>query len=167
MMFAWLLGVFILAMVIGQIRDIVANASRSQSYYRDVLNMTSNYMRQLAVPVNVQKRVRFWLNFTWQLQKTFNENDILKSLPLKMRTDIALSVHVDTLSKVELFRNIDRSVLRDIVLKLKPMLYLPGDYVCRKGDVGHEMYIVSKGCIHVLGAEGQVSCLLYFLLILI
>src|SRR5699024_2569311 len=76
--------------------------------------------------------------------------------PQKSRTDIALSVHYKTLARVELFKNIDRSVLRDLVLKLRPILFLPGDYICRKGDVGHEMYIVNKGKIQVLGADGSV-----------
>ncbi|KAI2806165.1 cyclic nucleotide gated channel beta 1 [Blomia tropicalis] len=150
----WLLGVFVFAMVIGQIRDIVANAARDQNYYREILNKTSNHMRALNVKQRLQKRVRFWLNFTWDLQKTFNEDEILKVLPLKSRTDISLSVHYQTLARVELFKNIDRSVLRDLVLKLRPILFLPGDYVCKKGDVGHEMYIVSKGKIVVLAVDG-------------
>ena len=49
-----------------------------------------------------------------------------------MQTDIALSVHSDTLKKVHLFQNCDEALLRDLVLKLKPINYLPGDYVCKK-----------------------------------
>lgn len=151
MMFAWLLGVFIFATVIGQIRDIVATASRDSDYYRDVLNKTAAYLRSLAVPGRLQKRVRFWLMYTWEHQATFNEADILRVLPAKMQADIALSVHYNTLARVDLFRNIDQSVLRELVLRMRPILYLPGDYICRKGDIGHEMYIVNKGRLDVMG----------------
>ena len=152
---AWLLGVFVFAMVIGQIRDIVANAARDADHYRAVLDQSAAVMRRMGVPSYVQARVRSWLNATWDLQKTFNEEGILQVLPLKSRTDIALSVHLATLSRVELFRNIDRNVLRDLVLKLRPILFLPDDYVCRRGDVGHEMYIVNKGRIQVLSGGGE------------
>ena len=45
---------------------------------------------------------------------------------------MAIHVHFNTLSKVQLFQECDKSLLFDLVTKLKPTLYLPGDYVCRK-----------------------------------
>ncbi|KAH9402189.1 cyclic nucleotide gated channel beta 1 [Tyrophagus putrescentiae] len=143
---AWMLGVFVFAMVIGQIRDIVANAARDADHYRAVLDQSAAVMRRMGVPSYVQARVRSWLNATWDLQKTFNKEGILQVLQLKSRTDIALSVHLATLS---------RNVLRDLVLKLRPILFLLDDYVCRQGDVGHEMYIVNKGRIQVLSGRGK------------
>ncbi|OTF75866.1 cyclic-nucleotide-gated cation channel-like protein [Euroglyphus maynei] len=153
MLSAWLLGVFVFAMVIGQIRDIVAHATRDQNYYIDALNKIASHMARLSVPAKLQKRVRFWYKFTWDLQKTLNETEIIRVLPLKMRTDLMLCIHSHTLSRVDLFKNINRSVLRDLVLKFQPILFLPGEYICRKGDVGHEMYIVNKGTIQVLDPE--------------
>ncbi len=153
MIFSWLMGVFVFALLIGQIRDIVATATQNKTHYRNIINQTVRYMRNLSLPHDLQKRVRLWLTFTWDQQKTFDENKILELLPLKMRTDLALSVHYHTLSRVQLFKDCDRTVLRDLVLKLKPVLFLPGDYICRKGEIGKEMYIVSKGQVYVMGGE--------------
>ena len=61
-----------------------------------------------------------------------DENSLLDGLPTKMRTDMAIHVHFNTLSKVQLFQECDKSLLFDLVTKLKPTLYLPGDYICRK-----------------------------------
>lgn len=49
-----------------------------------------------------------------------------------MQLDIALNVHFQTLSKVQLFQDCDQGLLRDLVLKLKPVLYQPMDLVCKK-----------------------------------
>ena len=56
----------------------------------------------------------------------------MEALPMKLRKDLAIHVHFNTLSKVKLFQDCDKTLLYDLVLKLKPILYLPGDYVCKK-----------------------------------
>ncbi|XP_022256341.1 cyclic nucleotide-gated cation channel beta-3-like isoform X2 [Limulus polyphemus] len=153
MTFSWLTGVFIFAFLIGQIRDIVATATQNTTQYHQVMDQMVRYMRHLNLPENLQYRVRLWLNHTWEQQKTLHESKILDSLPMKMKTDVAINVHYNTLVKVQLFKNCDKALLRDLVLKLRPVLFLPGDNICRKGELGKEMYIVNKGLVQVMGGE--------------
>lgn len=75
-----------------------------------------------------------WITYTWQEQKTFDETYLTEKLRLKLQTDLALSVHYNTLVKVDLFKDCEPGLIRDLVLKLKAVLFLPGDYACRKGN---------------------------------
>lgn len=146
---SWLLGVFVFAFLIGQIRDIVATATQNKAMYRQIMDQSIRYSKNLNLPERLQLRIRKWLNYTWEQQKTFDESKILNLLPSKMKTDLALSVHYQMLNKVQLFQECEPTVIRDLVVKLKPVLFLPGDYICRKGEIGTEMYIVNKGKVVV------------------
>ncbi|XP_025829248.1 cyclic nucleotide-gated cation channel beta-1, partial [Agrilus planipennis] len=151
MTFSWLMGVFVFALLIGQIRDIIATATRQQSDFKKLEDETLEYMRRQNLPQETLRRVQLWFNYTWLTQRTLEENTILDCLPHKMKTDTAKNVHFKTLSKVSLFKDCDEGLLHELVLQLKSMIYLPGDIICKKGDVGNEMYIVKSGQVQVIG----------------
>lgn len=80
---------------------------------------------------------------------------MLSALPDKLKTEIAIRVHMNTLKDVRIFKDCEPGLLEALVLKLKLQVFSPGDYICRKGDVGKEMYIVKSGELSVVGDDGS------------
>uniref|UniRef100_A0A673XVR4 Cyclic nucleotide-gated cation channel beta-1-like n=1 Tax=Salmo trutta TaxID=8032 RepID=A0A673XVR4_SALTR len=147
----YFVGVFAFSIMIGQMRDVVGAATAGQTYYRACMDNTVKYMASYRIPKDVQNRVKTWYNYTWQSQGMLDEQELLVQLPDKMRLDIAVDVNYDIVSKVSLFQGCDRQMIFDMLKRLRSVVYLPGDYVCKKGEVGREMYIIKAGEVQVVG----------------
>lgn len=102
-------------------------------------------MRMRRVPDHIQTKVIRWFDYLWMTQKSSDEERSVGCLPDKLKAEIAIHVHLDTLKRVEIFQNTEAGFLCELVLRLRPVLFSPGDYICRKGEVGKEMYIVNRG----------------------
>ncbi|KAM8984576.1 cyclic nucleotide-gated channel beta-1 [Ara ararauna] len=144
-------GVFAFSVMIGQMRDVVGAATAGQTYYRSCMDSTIKYMNFYKIPRTVQNRVKTWYEYTWQSQGMLDESELLVQLPDKMRLDIAIDVNYSIVSKVALFQGCDRQMIFDMLKRLRSVVYLPNDYVCKKGEIGREMYIIQAGHVQVLG----------------
>ncbi|CAH0406006.1 unnamed protein product [Chilo suppressalis] len=112
-------------------------------------------MRMRRVPTHLQVKVIKWFDYLWLTQKCSDEEKAVSCLPDKLKAEIAINVHLDTLKRVEIFQNTEAGFLCELVLRLRPVLFSPGDFICRKGEVGKEMYIVNRGKLQVVGDNGK------------
>ncbi|XP_037509149.1 cyclic nucleotide-gated cation channel alpha-3 [Rhipicephalus sanguineus] len=119
------------------------------------LDAVKTYMRMRHVPEHLQNKVIRWFDYLWLTQKCSDEERSVGCLPDKLKAEIAIHVHLDTLKRVEIFQNTEAGFLCELVLRLRPVLFSPGDYICRKGEVGKEMYIVNRGRLQVVTDNGK------------
>ncbi|KAI3377442.1 hypothetical protein L3Q82_008421 [Scortum barcoo] len=147
----YFVGVFAFSIMIGQMRDVVGAATAGENYYRACMDSTVKYMNSYNIPREVQNRIKTWYDYTWKSQGMLDEQELLIQLPTKMRLDIAVDVNYAIVSKVALFQGCDRQMVFDMLTRLKSVVYLPGDFVCKKGEIGREMYIIKQGEVQVVG----------------
>ncbi|KAF6725990.1 Cyclic nucleotide-gated cation channel beta-1 [Oryzias melastigma] len=147
----YFVGVFAFSIMIGQMRDVVGAATAGENYYRACMDSTVKYMNSYNIPREVQNRIKTWYDYTWKSQGMLDEQELLIQLPAKMRLDIAVDVNYSIVSKVALFQGCDRQMVFDMLTRLKSVVYLPGDFVCKKGEIGREMYIIKQGEVQVVG----------------
>uniref|UniRef100_A0A6I8ND42 Cyclic nucleotide gated channel subunit beta 3 n=1 Tax=Ornithorhynchus anatinus TaxID=9258 RepID=A0A6I8ND42_ORNAN len=152
-------GVFVFSSLIGQMRDVIGAATAGQNYFRACVDDTISYMNTYSIPRIVQNRVRTWYEYTWDSQRMLDESKLLEQLPTKMQLAIAIDVNFAIVNNVDLFKGCDTQMIYDMLLRLKSTVYLPGDFVCKKGEIGKEMYIIKQGEVQVLGGPDNTKVL--------
>ena len=45
------------------------------------------------------------------------------------------------------------NLIKDLSAVLKQAIYLPGDFIILKGDIGEEMYFIAEGSVYILAAD--------------
>ncbi|CAF90330.1 unnamed protein product [Tetraodon nigroviridis] len=191
----FLVGVLIFATIVGNVGSMITNMNAARAEFQARIDAIKQYMsfRKVGAPKartllrdgalsllsdrqvskDLEKRVIKWFDFLWTNKKAVDEREVLKYLPDKLRAEIAINVHLDTLKKrprprlsplsgksgvslsqVRIFADCEAGLLVELVLKLQPQVYSPGDYICKKGDIGREMYIIKEGKLAVVADDG-------------
>lgn len=76
------------------------------------------FLRSHHISKELRQRIDNWYQHLHINKKIMRENEILQQLPVHLRTEIAVSVHLPTLSKVTIFQSCEKSLLEELVLKL-------------------------------------------------
>ncbi|XP_012864446.1 PREDICTED: cGMP-gated cation channel alpha-1 [Dipodomys ordii] len=150
----FLIGVLIFATIVGNIGSMISNMNAARAEFQARVDAIKQYMNFRNVSKDMEKRVIKWFDYLWTNKKTVDEKEVLRYLPDKLRAEIAINVHLDTLKKVRIFADCEAGLLVELVLKLQPQVYSPGDYICKKGDIGREMYIIKEGKLAVVADDG-------------
>eukprot|EP00118_Oscarella_pearsei_P019151 m.201722 g.201722 ORF g.201722 m.201722 type:complete len:821 (+) comp39600_c0_seq46:347-2809(+) len=146
----FLVGVMIFAAVVGNVGDVISNMNAARMDFQSRMDCIKQYMNHRGVPEVLQRRVKKWLDYSWTRTQALDEASLLSMLPGQLRAEIAIHVHLETLKKVDIFANCERGFLCELVLKLRSQIFSPGDYICREGEVGREMYIINHGKVECI-----------------
>ncbi|NXV63194.1 CNGA4 protein, partial [Molothrus ater] len=150
----FLLAVLGFATITGSISTVIVNLSSAASALYPEGGPVRRYLRARGAGGRLAARVARWHQHLRAQRKLPAEWRVLQHLPRGLRAEVAASVHLAALQRVGLFRGWERGVLRQLVLRLRPQVFGPGEFVCRRGDVGREMYFIREGRLAVLAADG-------------
>lgn len=91
---------------------------------------------------------------------------LLNDLPDYLKIDVSLHINRSMIKQVPMFAVAPEKFLGAILIRLRPLIALPGSYIIRKGEFGEEMYFISRGEVSVVittpdGSEVTVAALGY------
>ncbi|XP_062370972.1 cyclic nucleotide-gated cation channel alpha-4 [Cinclus cinclus] len=150
----FLLAVLGFATITGGISTVIVNLSSATAAFYPDAGPVRRYLRAWGVGGRLAGHVVRWHQHLRAQRKLPAEWEVLQHLPQGLRAEVAASVHLEALRRVGLFRSWEHGVLRQLVLRLRPQVFGPGEFVCRRGDVGREMYFIREGHLAVVAEDG-------------
>jgi len=154
-MFVQLTGAGMYGYIIGNLASMLANSDLARTQFRAKMEKIQTFMAYRDVPGDLQDSIRTYYDYLWNNRRGFDESSVLEELPSSLKLQVALHLNREIIEKVPMFKGAPDDLIRQIVLNLKPMLYIPGDYIFRKGDMGDQMYFISRGKVEIVSEDGQ------------
>ena len=149
-------GFLVFAAIVGQFGSMITHMLLVRREFLGQAEAVKQYMIFHGVGDDLQKRVVAWFDYMWETKKSSLDRDsVLCKLPKTLKTEIAVQVHLATLKQVKVFADVEPGLLKEIVLKLRSQVYSPGDYICKKGEPGREMYLVRSGRLQVIQEDTE------------
>ncbi|MFH1321699.1 MAG: ion transporter [Bacteroidota bacterium] len=154
--FVMIVGVAMYGYVIGNIASFLANLDLSRANFMEKLSRVNTFMKSKNFPDSIQKRVNRYYNYLWESRHGYDDASVMSELPEFFKYEFALLINKGILEKVPIFNKASPNMIKEIVMSLKPCVYIPGEIICKYGDIGDKMYFISKGKVEVL-AENEVD----------
>lgn len=152
-MLIMVIGAGAFGFIIGNIASFLANLDFARNQHLDKMQRINAFMRYNDIPEKLREQVHGYYNYLWRTRKGFDESEILTELPASIRIEMEMHLRRDIVAKVPFFRGADNYLLRALVVELKPLIALPGEYIIRKGEIGDKMYFIASGTVDVLGTD--------------
>ena len=151
-------GDALFAVGFGLLAGIITQSSiygRSEEFFRK-MNSIKDLLQDRNWDQEYIKKVEHYFAFLWYSQNKSTNimviKDLSEQLPYRLSTEVVYHWTKELLEPM--FGKFgSENLIRDLSSVLKQTIYLPGDFIILKGDIGEEMYFIAEGSVLILAAD--------------
>ena len=154
-----LIGVAFTAIFYGQTMTLIHSLDARGIEFRKKMDHVNDTMEHLQLPTKLRERVNMYYWYSWYRYSNFSSNGMgqfLTELSEPLAMEVQLVCHSNVIGNIPLFKGVDSNVIRSVLLKIKPEIFLPGDYIFRHGDTAVKLYMIQSGTVEILTYSGEV-----------
>ncbi len=151
-----LIGAGMYGFIIGNIANIIANIDIAKSQYQEKMEKVSTFLRYKNIPMDLKTKITDYYDYLWESRRGYDEASILEDLPRPLQISVSLFLNRGIIQKVPIFQGASEEFIKEIILNLRPVVFTPGDHVVIKGEIGYEMYFISRGTVDVVSENEDI-----------
>ncbi|XP_010251302.1 PREDICTED: cyclic nucleotide-gated ion channel 18-like [Nelumbo nucifera] len=140
-----IMGLVLFSHLIGNMQNYLASMTVRLEEWRVKRRDTEEWMRHRQLPLDLQERVRRFVQYKWLATRGVDEESILRSLPLDLRREIKRHLCLALVRRVPFFSQMDDQLLDAICERLVSSLSTKDTHIVREGDPVNEMLFIIRG----------------------
>ena len=152
-----IIGAGMYGLIIGNIANLIANIDVAKAQHREKMEKLNTFLRYRNIPADISRKINDYFEYLWQTRRGYEESEVLKDLPPSLKTWVALFLNKEVIEKVPIFEGASQEFIKETILHLTPVVFTPGDYIVTAGEVGYDMFFISKGTVDVVSADGTTT----------
>ncbi|XP_026455119.1 cyclic nucleotide-gated ion channel 18-like [Papaver somniferum] len=149
-----IVGLVLFSHLIGNMQSYLQSMTVRVEEWRIKRRDTEEWMRHRQLPLELQERVRRFVQYKWLATRGVDEESILRSLPLDLRREIQRHLCLALVRRVPFFSQMDDQLLDAICERLVQSLSTLDTYIVREGDPVNEMLFIIRGTLESSTTNG-------------
>lgn len=138
-----LLGVLFFGYIFGTIASTLANADASRASYAENCNKVQHCLNREGVEPELRKRTQRYMEYNWQRKGGSDCALLFRDIPTSLQAEVALGAYASMFDKSATLSGCEEGIKRMLALKVRTVLYLPGEKVVLRGHICDNMYGIS------------------------
>lgn len=152
-------GVGMYGYIIGNVSGLITNLDVARANFVKKVEEVTVFLNNKKIPKDFQDKILNYYYYLWDKKKSITDDNPISDLPTSLSLEIMLFLNRDMLKKVDLFKHAEDHFVREAIQLLKPLVYLPNDYIIRQGEYGDSMFFLSSGNVEVVVNDQTVATL--------
>merc|ERR1711971_473270 len=145
------IGVMVVAIIIAIVIRELSLATALDSYHDEKRAFIERALANLNISQTLQRRVRSQHRFQ-QMSHDYQAFDALfnrSSVSAPLSCALKVYLYHESILQCSFFQDKFHNYILEVVKVLEDQVFVPGDYVTRRGEVGAEMFFVGRGELKV------------------
>lgn len=145
--FAVLAGSVVLAIVFGHVAMLVSNFNANTTNYQRKMESVFAITTKMQLPVPLRERIHQYYEHLWREYDSLDGEivNFSKDLTCNLTLEVVLFKYMVLVMQVPFWRECGVDFQKQIVLHLAVRVYLPDDFIIRRGEVSDEFYVINRG----------------------
>ncbi|MFC2094198.1 ion transporter [Bacteroidota bacterium] len=152
-----LMGASLYAIIIGNIAGLFSNLNSEKIKFWNRYESISDYLKNRKISFDVIEKVRDYYSYLWDRHKGVESELFLNDLSSPLKLEVMNELTSDLQEKVLLFKYCSDVLRNELLVALKPQTHAPGSNIVNAGEIGKEIFFITKGTVEILSADGNES----------